>query len=36
VRISHQENGWVGFEDLASGTYVLKQAHLLLQPEETE
>ena len=36
VRISHHENGWVGFEDLAKGTYVVKQAHLLLQPEEAE
>jgi cobalt-zinc-cadmium efflux system membrane fusion protein len=36
VRISHQENGWVGFDDLAKGTYVVKQAHLLVQPEEAE
>ena len=36
VRISHQENGWVGFDDLAKGTYVVKQAHLLLQPEDAE
>lgn len=36
VRITHKENGWVGFESLSVGTYVLKQAHLLLQPEDAE
>lgn len=36
VVITHREDGWLGFESLPPGAYVVKHAHLLLEPEEAE
>lgn len=36
VEVVGKEKGRVGFADLPSGTYVVKGAHLLLEPDEAE